>query len=161
QGFGRGEAGCSDGRVQAGQRADDQGGRDGAAYGPGGHHGGPALQAGVPGGDRGAEQHAGAAAEGGQQHRFGEELEADGPAGGAEGASQPDLGAAFQDCDHHGVGDADAANQQGDRVQAQQQAGEGDLGGGLGCERVGGAGDVDLVGLGRVGGAGQQAAYQF
>src|SRR5262249_11721643 len=37
----------------------------------------------------------------------------------------------------------------------------GDLGGGLGCERVGGAGDVDLVGLGRVGGAGQQAAYQF
>src|SRR6266508_1547851 len=90
QGFGWGEAACSDGWVKAGECADEHVRRDGAADGPGGHHGRPALQARIYGGDRGAEQHPGSAAERGQQHRLGEELDADLPTGGAERAAQPD-----------------------------------------------------------------------
>ena len=40
---------------------------------------------------------------------LGEELDQDLPSGGAEGAAQADLGAAFEYGDDHGVGHADAA----------------------------------------------------
>src|SRR5262249_21553810 len=80
---------------------------------------------------------------------------ADVPAGGAEGAAQADFGAPFEHRDDHGVGDADAADQQGDRAQAEQQRGQRGVGGVFGGERVGGPGDGDFVGVLRVGGGGQ------
>ena len=43
--------------------------------------------------------------------------------GRAEGAAQADLGAALEDGDHHDVGDADAADQQRDRAEAEEQGG--------------------------------------
>jgi hypothetical protein len=61
---------------------------------------------------RGAEQHPGEPAGGGQEQGLGEELHADVASGGAEGAAQADLGAAFQHRDDHDVGDADPADEQ-------------------------------------------------
>ena len=49
------------------------------------------------------------------------------PSGGAEGAAQSDLGAAFEDGDDHDVGDADRADEQGDGAEAEEQAVEGAL----------------------------------
>ena len=62
------------------------------------------------------------AAEGRQEQGFGQELLGDVAAGGAEGAAQADLGAAFEDRDDHDVGDADTADEQGDGSQAEEQA---------------------------------------
>src|SRR5262249_34429974 len=112
-------------------------------------------------GDAGAEQYSCAAAEDRQQKGFGEELDADVLPGGAECTAQPDFGAALEHGDHHGVGNADAAHEQGDGAEAEQQPGEGLVGGGLGGERVGRPGHVDLVGLRRVGGPGEQVANGF
>jgi hypothetical protein len=134
--LGGGQTRCPDRWVQAGQRADDQGGCDAAAHNPGGHHGRPALQASVYCGDRGTEQHSGASAERGQQQRLRQELDPDLPTRGAQRAAQPDFGAALEHGDHHGVGYPDPADQQGDGAQAEQEPGEGDVGGGLGGERV-------------------------
>ena len=84
-------------------------------------------------------EHAGANADGpaeeGEQDGLGEELDADVAFGGAEGAAQPDLAAAFEDGDDHDVGDADGADEQGDGAEAEEQAVEGALGVGLGDER--------------------------
>ncbi len=41
--------------------------------------------------------------------------------GGAQGAAQPDFLAAVQHRDDHDVGDADRADEQGDRAQAEEQ----------------------------------------
>ena len=76
--------------------------------------------------------------------------------GGAEGAAQADLGAAFEDGDDHDVGDADRADEQGDGAEAEEQAVERALGVGLGDQGVGGLADVDLAGVLRVGGRGEQ-----
>ena len=72
-------------------------------------------------------------------------------AGGAEGSAQSDLRTPFQDGDDHDVGDADAADQQGDGAEAEEQAAVGALGGDLGREDVGGedvpSRSVGLAGL--------------
>ena len=62
------------------------------------------------GGACGAEDDADGSAEQSEQDGFGEELGADVAFGGAEGAAQADLGAAFEDGDDHDVGDADGAD---------------------------------------------------
>jgi hypothetical protein len=67
--------------------------------------------AGVDGGGRGADGDADRAAGQGQHDGLGQELDADVAFGGAEGAAQPDLGAAFEDGDDHDVGHADRAGQ--------------------------------------------------
>ena len=77
---------------------------------------------------------AGDAADQGEQDGFGEELDADVALGGAQGAAQPDLAAAFQHGDDHDVGHSDRADEQGDRAQPEEQGVEGALGGGLGGE---------------------------
>ena len=76
---------------------------------------------------------------------FGEELDADVALGGAEGAAQPDLGAAFEDGDDHDVGHPDRPDQEGHRAEAQEEAVEGALGVGLGDEGGRGLGDVHLA----------------
>ncbi len=82
-------------------------------------------------------------------------------AGGALRAAEADFGAALQHRHHHGVGDADAADQERHGAEPEQQAGEGDIGCCLGGERAGGAGDVDRVGRLGVGGGGEKAAHGF
>ena len=77
--------------------------------------------------------------------------------GGAEAAAQSDLGAAFEDADEHDVGDADGADEQGDGAEAEEQAVQRAFGVGLGDQRVGGLGDVDLVGVFGVGGGGEHS----
>ena len=89
-----------------------------------------------------ADDGAGQAAEERQEEGFGQELLGDVAAGGAQGAAQADLGAAFEDGDDHDVGDADAADEQGDGAQAEEQAVVGAFGGDLGLQDVGGVGDV-------------------
>jgi len=64
---------------------------------------------GVDRGGGGAEDDSGGAAGQGQQDGLGQELGADLAAGGAEGAAQPDLGAAFEHGDDHDVGHPDRA----------------------------------------------------
>jgi hypothetical protein len=63
------------------------------------------------GGDRSGGD-AGDAADEGEQDRFGQELRADVPSRGAEGAAEADLGAPFEDADQHDVGDADGAHEE-------------------------------------------------
>ena len=92
-----------------------------------------------------------------EEDGFGEELGADVTFGGAEGAAQPDLGAAFEDRDDHDVGHADRADQEGNGAEAEEQAVEGTLGVGLGDQSGGGLADVDLAGVLGVGGGGQEA----
>jgi hypothetical protein len=58
--------------------------------------------------------------------------------GGAQSTAQADLGAAFEDGDDHDVGDADRADQQGDRAEAEEQGVERALGVGFGGQRGGG-----------------------
>ena len=60
----------------------------------------------------------------GQQQRLDEELRADVAAGRAERAAQADLRPALQHRDDHRVGDADAADQQRDRAEAEEQPGQ-------------------------------------
>ena len=84
---------------------------------------------------------------------------ADVAAAGAQGPAQADLGAAFEDGDDHDVGDADPADQQGDRAQAEEQPVVGAFGGHFGFEDVGGAARVDGGGVGRVDGGGQHVVH--
>ncbi len=84
-----------------------------------------------------------------------EELDADVALGGAQGAAQPDFGAAFEHADEHDVADADGADEQGDRAEAEEQAVQRAFGVGLGDQRVGGLADGDLVGVFGVGGGGE------
>ena len=114
------------------------------------------LGVGVDGGGCGAEGDADGTAEESEQDGFGEELGADVAPGGAEGAAQADLGAAFEDGDDHDVGDADRADQEGDGAEAEEQAVEGAFGVGLGDQGGGGLADVDLVGVLGVGGGGEE-----
>jgi hypothetical protein len=85
--FGGWQAGGAPGGVEAGGGADDQGGQQAAGGGPQRDDCGPVLVGGVAGGDGDAEQRAAEPAERGQEQRFGEELEADVAAGGAERAA--------------------------------------------------------------------------
>ncbi len=103
--------------------------------------------------------HPGGTAGQGEEDGLGEELDADMAFGRAQGAAQPDLRAAFQHGDDHDVGHADRADQQRDGAQAEEQDVEGALGVGLGDERGGGLGDVDLLGLLRVGLGGEQIVH--
>src|SRR6185437_13578124 len=139
--LGGGHAGGADGGQQAGEGADEQGGGQAAGPGPGRDDQELVVGAGVGGGGDGAEGDAGGAAGGGQQYGFGEEL----GAGGAQRAAQPDLLTAFQHGDDHDVGDADAADEQGDGAEAEEQGVQGALGVGLGGERGRGLGHGDLV----------------
>src|SRR5580704_15928050 len=66
-------------------------------------------------------------------------------------APPPDLLAAFQHRDDHDVGDADRADQQGDRAEAEEQGVQGALGVSLRGKHVRGLGDIDLAGVFRVG----------
>ena len=84
-----------------------------------------------------------------------EELDADLAFGRAERAAQADLRAAFEHADDHDVGDADRADEERDRAEAEEQAVEGAFGVGFGDERVGRLGDVDLAGVLGVGGGGE------
>ena len=68
------------------------------------------------------KRHAQRPAEPGEQHRLDEELQADVAAGGAERPADADLGPPFEHRDDHDVGDADAADQQGDRPRGRAAA---------------------------------------
>ncbi len=58
------------------------------------------------------------------------------PPGGAEGASQPDLGAALEDRDDHDIRHPDAADEQCDRAEGEEQAVQRGLGVSTGDKRV-------------------------
>ena len=81
------------------------------------------------------------------------------PAGRAEGPAQADLGAAFEHGDDHDVGDADAADQEGDRAEAEEQGGGGGCDGDPGGERGGGLADRDVAGVLGVGRRAEQAGH--
>src|SRR5712691_1752440 len=155
EGFGWGEAGRADGGEEAGDPADEQGRGEAARPGGGGDDRRPVLGVGVDGGGKRAGDHAGCAAEQGEEDRLGEELRADLAFGSAEGAAKADLGATFEDADQHDVADPDRADQQRDCAEAEEEAVEGALCGGAGGERGGGLADVDLVGCFGVGGGGK------
>ena len=157
--LGGGHAGGAQGGQQPGGGADDDRGAEAAGPGQRGDDHGPALCVGVDDGGGDAEDHPGGTAGHGEQDGFGEELGADVAFGGAQGAAQPDLRPAFQHGDDHDVGHADGADQQRDRAEAEEQHVEGALGVGLGGERGRGLGDVDLLGLLRVGLGGEQAVH--
>ena len=76
-------------------------------------------------------------------------------AAGAQGSAQADLRTAFEDGDDHDVGDADPADQQGDRTQGEEKAVVGAFGGHFGLEDVGGMTRVDSGRVGRVDGGAQ------
>ena len=76
--------------------------------------------------------------------------------GGAEGAAQPDLGAAFEDGDDHDVGHPDRADEQRDRTQAQEQDAERAFGLCLGDQGGGRLGDFGAAGVSGVGLGGEQ-----
>src|SRR5262249_56763466 len=107
-------------------------GRDGG----GGEDDLPAAAGGVAGRHGGADRAPADAASRGEQQRFGEELGADVGFGGAEGAAQADLAAPLEHRDDHHVGDADPADQQGDRAEAEKQRVERGFGGGAGGQHV-------------------------
>jgi thioredoxin reductase len=88
EGLGRGEAGGADGGQQAGEGADEDGGGQAAGPGVGGNDRGPALAVGVDRGGHGAGGDPGYRADERQGDRFGQELGADVPVGGAESAAQ-------------------------------------------------------------------------
>jgi hypothetical protein len=114
---------------------------------------------GVPDRGQDTEDESGEAAEAGQGDGLGEELVTNLAAGGAEGTAQADLTSAFEDGDHHGVRDADAADEQGDRGHADEEAGEGSLRGALRGERVRGAADLDQAGILRCDRLGQNGVH--
>src|SRR3954451_13000080 len=128
----RGHAGGADGGQQSGDGADDEGGGEPAGPGEGRDDGGPVFGVGVDGGRSRAEPDTYGAAQQREQHRFGEELDADVSLGGAERAAEPDFGAAFEHADEHDVADADGADEQGDRAEAKEQAVERAFGVGAG-----------------------------
>ena len=107
----------------------------------------PAARARVGAGDERADRDAGQPAGRRQQQRLDQELRADVPAGGAQRPAQPDLRAALEDRDDHRVGDADAADEQRHRAEAQEQAGQRVVGLGARGERVRRPADVDLLGV--------------
>jgi hypothetical protein len=72
----------------------------------------------VSGGGGDADDDAAAAANGGQQECFGEELQPDVAAGGAQGAAESDLGTSLEDSDHHGIGNADTPDEERDGTGA-------------------------------------------
>src|SRR5215469_5342846 len=156
EGLGGGHAGGAQRGQEPGGCADEDGGADAAAQGEGGYDDGPALGRGVDGGGQRADGDAGGAVEEAEQDGLGQELDADVAFGGAEGAAQPYLGAAFEDGDDHDVGHPDGADQQRDRAEAEEQAVEGALRVGLGDEGGGGLADADLAGVFGVGSRRQQ-----
>src|SRR3984957_5661325 len=92
--LGWGQTGGADGGQQAGQGTDDDRRSQAAAPGFGRDDDGLAVGAGVgSGGGRAADDSGGAPGQG-QQDRFGQELDPDLAAGGAQRPAQPDLGAA-------------------------------------------------------------------
>ena len=91
EGFGRGEAGGAEGRVEAGDAADEECGEDAAGHRPHRDDGRPALRDGEDRGDHDADRHAADAAERGEQERFGQELATDVRLGGAQRTAQADL----------------------------------------------------------------------
>ena len=115
------------------------------------------VAAGVGGDGGGAGEDADGAAGQGQHDRLGEELGPDLAPGGAKGAAQPDLLTALKHGDDHDVGDADRADQQRDRAEAEEQGVERSLDVGLGGERGRRLGDGDLAGVFRAGLGGEQA----
>src|SRR4029453_15345899 len=159
EGIGGGQAGGTDRRVQPRHRAQAQRGGDPAGHPREGDDDLPVLLGGVAGGDQRAQHHPAGAAQQRQQQRLDHELGADVALGGAQGAAQADLGAALQHADDHDVGDADPTDQQRHPAKPQQQRVERALGGGLGGQRVGGAGDLDLVGVLGVGGGRQHPLH--
>ena len=96
------------------------------------------------------------ASEKGEQDRLGQELDADVAFGGAEGAAQSDLGSPFENRDDHDVGHPDRPHKQRNGAETQEEAVEGALGVGLGDKSGRRLGDVDLVGVLRVGGGGEE-----
>ena len=113
----------------------------------------------VDGRRRNAQPHPDGSAEQPEKDGFGEELGADMAPGGAEGAAESDLRAALEHGDDHDVRDADRADQQGDGAEAEEQAVQRALGVRLGHQGVGGLADVDLAGVLRVGGRGQEVVH--
>ncbi len=77
---------------------------------------------GVAGGHRQPDEHAECAADQREEHRLDEELDPDVALRRTERAAHPDLGPALEDGDHHHVGDADAADEEGDGAEAEQRA---------------------------------------
>ena len=63
------------------------------------------------------------------EHGLRQELQADVAPGRAEGPPHADLAAPLEHRDHHHVGDADAADEQRHRAEAEQQRGERLVGG--------------------------------
>ena len=98
------------GGPQAGQGADGQGGGQAAGPGLGRDDDGPALGVGVDGHGDPASDDPGGAADQGEQDGFGQELDPDVAAGGAQRPAQPDLAAALQHRDDHDVGHPDRAD---------------------------------------------------
>lgn len=107
---------------------------------------GPALDGRVRPRHRGTERYPCAAPKHGQKQRFGEELRADVFLSCAERAAKADFRSPLEHGDDHCVGYADATDEQRDGAEAEQQTGEGLIGGGLGGERIRGPGHVHLVG---------------
>jgi Histidine kinase-, DNA gyrase B-, and HSP90-like ATPase len=131
-----GEARGAD-RVHPGRRADGRGPGQAARDRGRGNGRRPARLQRIPDGREDAGQQADRTAEQGQRHRLDKELIADLAAGGAERPPQPDLPPPFEYRDDHGVGDADAADEQRDPGQAEEQRGERVLRVDLRCQRAG------------------------
>ena len=106
--------------------------------------------------ERAPSSDADGAADEGEQDGLSEELDADVAFGGAERAPQSDLGSSFEDGDDHDVGHPDRPDQERHRAETQEEVVEGALGVGLGDKGGRRLGHVDLAGVLRVGGGGQQ-----
>ena len=108
-------------RQQAGDRAYEDGRGDAARPRLDGDHDGPALRAGVHGRRRGPGEHAGDAADDGEQDRLGEEPGSDLTICRAECAAEPDLRAPFQNQDDL-VGDTDGTDDQCHYSESEEEA---------------------------------------
>ena len=80
--------------------------------------------------------------------------------GGAERSSQADLGTSFEDRDDHDIGDADAADEEGDGTETDEQPVVGAFGGYFGLEDVGGEGVGHGGGVGRVDGGVEHVGHR-
>src|SRR5258706_8564592 len=127
----------SNGRHQAGERANQDGRGDAARPRLEGDHDGPALRAGVHGRCRGPGQHADDAADNGEQDRLTEELRPDLALRRTKGATEADLRAAFQNRYDHDVGDTDGTHDQCHHPEPEKEAVERPRRIGPGGERVG------------------------
>src|SRR5580698_8224036 len=153
------EAGGPHRGIQSGDSADDEGGAQTAVEGHGGDLHRPVLAHRVDDGRHRADDGAGQAAEDRQEHGLGQELLGDVAPGGTQGPTQADLGAALQDRDDHDVGDADAADEEGHGAETEEQYVIDPLGGHLGLQDVRRIADRHDVGVGRVGGDGQDGRH--